>query len=128
MVLCGHTYLLRTPPRREAFKHSGGESRLWTSATVTLYLEVEDSRDSLPGTEQKMSVGTDMPPAPNPPTPASLKNGSCFAFMAKHNKHVIIYHHYYNTVINELDSNKEDQNPLNKMVVLKTVKLKKVYI
>ena len=76
--------LLRTPPKREAFKHSGGDRRLCTSATVTLYFEVEDSKESRPGTEQKMSVGTDIPPAPKP-TPASLKNGSCFAFMAETN-------------------------------------------
>ena len=38
-------------------RHSGGESLLWTSATVTLYLEVEDSRLRRPGVEQKMSVG-----------------------------------------------------------------------
>ena len=50
-------YLLRTPPSNEAFKHSGGDSRLWTSATVTLYLDVELRRDSLPGTEQKTSLG-----------------------------------------------------------------------
>ena len=70
-------YLRRTPPRSEAFRHSGGDRRLWTSPTVTLksnsidtssrywfiiprhtlYLEVEDSRDNLPGTEQKTSVG-----------------------------------------------------------------------
>ena len=50
-------YLLKTPPSKEAFKHSGGDSLRWTSATVTLYFEVELSRDSLPGTEQKMSTG-----------------------------------------------------------------------
>ena len=50
-------YLLRTPPRSEALRHSGGDSLLWTSATVTLYLDVELSRESLPGTEQKMSAG-----------------------------------------------------------------------
>lgn len=50
-------HLLSTPPRSEAFRHSGGDSRLCTSATVTLYLEVELSRDSLPGTEQKTSLG-----------------------------------------------------------------------
>lgn len=50
-------YLLRTPPSNEAFKHSGGDNRLWTSATVTLYLDVELRRDSLPGTEQKTSLG-----------------------------------------------------------------------
>ena len=51
------TYLLKTPPRRDAFKHSGGESLRWTSATVTLYFDVELSKDSLPGTEQKISTG-----------------------------------------------------------------------
>lgn len=50
-------YLLRTPPSKEAFKHSGGDNRLWTSATVTLYLDVELRRDNLPGTEQKTSLG-----------------------------------------------------------------------
>lgn len=50
-------HLLSTPPRSEAFRHSGGDSRLCTSATVTLYLDVELSRDSLPGTEQKTSLG-----------------------------------------------------------------------
>ena len=38
-------------------RHSGGERRRWTSAMVTLYLEVEDSRDSRPGVEQKISKG-----------------------------------------------------------------------
>ena len=51
------TYLLKTPPNSDAFKHSGGESLLWTSATVTLYLEVELSNDNRPGTEQKTSPG-----------------------------------------------------------------------
>lgn len=51
------SYLLRTPPSREALRHSGGESLLCTSATVTLYLEVELSRESRPGTEQKTSLG-----------------------------------------------------------------------
>lgn len=54
---CVPMYLLRTPPSNEAFKHSGGDSRLWTSATVTLYLDVELRSDSLPGTEQKTSLG-----------------------------------------------------------------------
>lgn len=51
------SYLRRTPPSREALRHSGGESRLCTSATVTLYLDVELSSDSLPGTEQNTSLG-----------------------------------------------------------------------
>ena len=51
------SYLLKTPPRSEAFRHSGGDSLLWISATVTLYLDVELSRLSRPGTEQKTSLG-----------------------------------------------------------------------
>lgn len=52
------------PPRSEALRHSGGESRLFTSAMVTLYLEVELRRDKRPGTEQNKSVGltTQVPP------------------------------------------------------------------
>lgn len=53
----GQTYLLKTPPKSDAFKHSGGESLLCTSPTVTLYLDVELSRLSLPGTEQNTSLG-----------------------------------------------------------------------
>lgn len=56
------SYLRRTPPRSEALRHSGGESRRWTSPTVTLYLDVELSSDSRPGTEQKTSLGFVMPP------------------------------------------------------------------
>lgn len=43
-------------------RHSGGESRRCTSPTVTLYLDVELSSDSRPGTEQKTSLGLLMPP------------------------------------------------------------------
>lgn len=43
-------------------RHSGGESRRWTSPTVTLYLDVELSSESRPGTEQKTSLGFVMPP------------------------------------------------------------------
>lgn len=52
------------PPRREALRHSGGERRLFTSAMVTLYLDVELSKESRPGTEQNRSVGftTQVPP------------------------------------------------------------------
>lgn len=57
-----HPYLRRTPPRREALRHSGGESRLCTSPTVTLYLEVELSSERRPGTEQKTSLGFVTPP------------------------------------------------------------------
>merc|ERR1712001_665479 len=49
--------LLSTPPSSEALRHSGGDNLLWTSAMVTLYLLVEVRRESLPGVEQKMSVG-----------------------------------------------------------------------
>ncbi|TNN59193.1 hypothetical protein EYF80_030566 [Liparis tanakae] len=37
------------PPSREALRHSGGDSLLFTSAMVTLYLEVELSSDRRPG-------------------------------------------------------------------------------
>jgi len=50
-------YLLRTPPSKDAFKHSGGDNLLCTSATVTLYFDVELRSDRRPGTEQKTSVG-----------------------------------------------------------------------
>lgn len=43
-------------------RHSGGESRRCTSPTVTLYLDVELSSESRPGTEQKTSLGWVMPP------------------------------------------------------------------
>lgn len=58
------SYLLKMPPRREALRHSGGDRRLFTSAMVTLYLEVELRRDKRPGTEQNKSVGltTQVPP------------------------------------------------------------------
>ena len=55
------THRLRTPPRSDAFRHSGGERRRWTSPTVTLYLEVELSSDSRPGTLQNTSDGADAP-------------------------------------------------------------------
>lgn len=54
-------YLRSTPPKSDAFKHSGGERRLCTSATVTLYFDVLDSRDKRPGTEQNTSLGDPMP-------------------------------------------------------------------
>lgn len=59
------SHLRRMPPSREALRHSGGDSLLLTSAMVTLYLDVELSRDSRPGTEQNRSVGftTHVPPA-----------------------------------------------------------------
>lgn len=60
--LSGAAHLRRTPPRREALRHSGGESLLCTSPTVTLYLEVELRRERRPGTEQKTSLGFVTPP------------------------------------------------------------------
>lgn len=54
-------YLRSTPPKSDAFKHSGGERRLCTSATVTLYFDVLDSRDKRPGTEQNTSLGDPIP-------------------------------------------------------------------
>lgn len=56
------THLLSTPPSREALRHSGGERRLCTSATVTLYFDVELRRDRRPGTEQNTSLGFTTPP------------------------------------------------------------------
>lgn len=55
-------HLRSTPPSRDALRHSGGERRRCTSATVTLYLEVELSSDKRPGTEQKTSLGFTTPP------------------------------------------------------------------
>lgn len=55
------SYLRNTPPRRLAFRHSGGDSRLCTSATVTLYLLVLLSNDNRPGTEQNTSDGCAFP-------------------------------------------------------------------
>ena len=49
--------LRSTPPSREALRHSGDDSRLCISATDTLYLDVEDSSDSRPGTVQNSSPG-----------------------------------------------------------------------
>ncbi|KAG7225404.1 hypothetical protein INR49_027393 [Caranx melampygus] len=60
------SHLRRTPPSREALRHSGGERRRCTSPTVTLYLEVELSSDRRPGTEQKTSAGLDTLPMPRP--------------------------------------------------------------
>ena len=58
-------YLRRIPPSKEALRHSGGERRRWTSATQTLYFELELSRDKRPGTLQKTSVGA-IGPFPTP--------------------------------------------------------------
>src|SRR6218665_280974 len=74
------TYLRRTPPSSDALRHSGGERRRWTSATVTLYFEVELSSDRRPGTVQKTSEGA-MPPVDEeeidttslPPPPSDLR-------------------------------------------------------
>lgn len=52
-----NTYRRKTPPNNDAFKHSGGESLLWTSAMVTLYFDVLDSKLNRPGTEQNTSLG-----------------------------------------------------------------------
>lgn len=66
----GPTHLLNTPPSREALRHSGGERRLCTSATVTLYFDVELRRDRRPGTEQNTSF-----PFTTPPNRPSLLRG-----------------------------------------------------
>lgn len=59
---CADTDLRRTPPSKEALRHSGGDRRRCTSATVTLYLEVELRSERRPGTEQNTSVGLDTMP------------------------------------------------------------------
>lgn len=51
-----HDYLLSIPPSTEAFKHSGWDSRLLTSSTVTLYFWVELRSERRPGTRQKTSM------------------------------------------------------------------------
>lgn len=55
-------HLRSTPPSNEALRHSGGERRRCTSATVTLYFEVELRSERRPGTEQKTSLGFTTPP------------------------------------------------------------------
>lgn len=50
-------YLRKTPPNKDAFKHSGGDSLRCTSATVTLYFDVLDNKLRRPGTEQNTSLG-----------------------------------------------------------------------
>lgn len=63
-------YLLSTPPNREALRHSGGDSLLCTSPTVTLYLEVELSSDRRPGTEQNTSLMLTVTPPIRPSLPS----------------------------------------------------------
>lgn len=63
------SHLRKTPPSREALRHSGGDRRRCTSPTVTLYLEVELSSERRPGTEQKTSAGLDTAPIPRPSLP-----------------------------------------------------------
>lgn len=58
------SYRLNTPPSSDAFKHSGGDSLLCTSATVTLYLDVLDNKLRRPGTEQNTSLGEPIPKFP----------------------------------------------------------------
>lgn len=50
-------YLRKTPPSKEAFKHSGDDNLRSTSPTLTLYFEVELSKDKRPGTWQKTELG-----------------------------------------------------------------------
>lgn len=63
------SHLRRTPPSREALRHSGGDRRRCTSPTVTLYLELELSSERRPGTEQKTSAGLDRADRPRPSFP-----------------------------------------------------------
>ena len=64
------SYLLKTPPNKEALRHSGGDSLLCTSPTVTLYLEVELRRDRRPGTEQNTSFIFTVTPPIRPSLPS----------------------------------------------------------
>ena len=64
------SYLLNTPPNKEALRHSGGDSLLCTSPTVTLYLEVELSSDRRPGTEQNTSLMLTVTPPIRPSLPS----------------------------------------------------------
>lgn len=64
------SYLLNTPPNKEALRHSGGDSLLCTSPTVTLYLEVELSSDRRPGTEQNTSFMLTVTPPISPSLPS----------------------------------------------------------
>ena len=72
------THRLRTPPSKEALRHSGADNRRCTSATVTLYLEVELSRERRPGTEQKMSLGE--------PTPEMIRSLLSFLLLIPENQ------------------------------------------
>lgn len=64
------SYLLNTPPNKEALRHSGGDNLLCTSPTVTLYLEVELSSDRRPGTEQNTSFMLTVTPPISPSLPS----------------------------------------------------------
>ena len=61
LIILRVPYLRRTPPSSDALRHSGGESLRCTSATVTLYFDVELSSDKRPGTEQNTSAGDETP-------------------------------------------------------------------
>ena len=67
-------YLRSTPPRREALRHSGGKRRLCTSPMVTLYFDVEERRESLPGTEQKTSEEETVAGPTRRPPPLGLQS------------------------------------------------------
>lgn len=73
--------LLKMPPKTDALRHSGWESRLLTSSTVTLYFCVDERRERRPGTRQNMSEPRGVwwcPLAPPiPPTLLLIMCGSC---------------------------------------------------
>lgn len=56
-LILSDTYRRSTPPKSDAFRHSGGDNLLCTSAIVTLYFDVLDNRLRRPGTEQNTSLG-----------------------------------------------------------------------
>ena len=101
----------KTPPSSEALRHSGGDKRRCTSATVTLYLDVELSSDSRPGTVQNTSEGA----MPEPDTPSPLRRpAACtnithpctFTF---HTTHAIKYH--FKKANERTDINKHHLSP-----------------
>lgn len=57
MTVIKNTCRLRTPPKSDAFRHSGGDNLRCTSAIVTLYFDVLDNKLKRPGTEQNTSLG-----------------------------------------------------------------------
>ena len=72
------SYRLSIPPSTEALRHSGWDSLLRTSSTVTLYFCVDDRRDRRPGTRQNVSEPRGIRSCgPAPPTPPPREVVTC---------------------------------------------------